>query len=139
MPIQLQVDRSAGWARTTVTGTFTVTDVRRYLGRAVDQRVFDVPELVDARRAEPMQWRPRDLLAIAGLIHDAFGGHRVPPRAIVVDTDSHFGQARIFASFLAGRMRVAVFDDLDEAERWLVDVTSDEDAGAAVPSSHESR
>ena len=138
MPIQLQVDRVAGRARTTVTGTFTVTDVRRYLGRAVDQRVFDVPELVDASRADPMHWRPRDLLMIAGLIHDAFGERRVPPRAIVVDSDSHFGQARIFASFLAGRMRVAVFDDIKEAEQWLADVVS-EDEAAVTSSSRESR
>jgi hypothetical protein len=138
MPIQLQVDRAAGWARTTVTGTFTVTDVRRYLGRAVDQRVFDLPELVDASRAEAMHWRPRDLLMLAGLIHDAFGNRQVPPRAIVVDGDSHFGQARIFASFLAGRMRVAVFDDLEEAEQWLANVAS-EDAAAVTSSSQESR
>ena len=138
MPIQLQVDRAAGWARTTVTGPFTVTDVRRYLGRAVDQRVFDVPELVDAQGAEAMQWRPRDLLMLAGLIRDAFGNRRVPPRAIVVGGDSHFGQARIFASFLAGRMRVAVFDDLEEAEQWLLDVTSD-NAAALTSSSEESR
>lgn len=128
MPITHRVDRDSGIVRTTVTGSFELSDLRRYLGQAVDDKVFSYPAIIDARGVDPASLRPKELLRAANLVRDASHGRDVPPRAIIVDSRSHFGQARIFAGFLAGVFRVAVFEDCVEAERWIASQMASQEA-----------
>ena len=51
--------------------------------------------------------------------NSAFRPGFVARRAIVVQDDSSFGHARTFSSFVAGWLRMGVFDDPSAAETWL--------------------
>jgi hypothetical protein len=60
------------------------------------------------------------MLAVARFVRAALGARPASPCAIVVSRARGFTLARAFASFVAGWMRVGVFDDLAAAEDWLV-------------------
>lgn len=122
MPIRFEVDRAAGMTHTIVDGVFTVSDLRRHLALMLDGKIYRFPGLIDARNAEEISWRPKDLLVMARLVGDGLSRRSVAPSAVVVSKDSHFAQARAFASYVAGWMRLAIFQDIESAEAWLADV-----------------
>lgn len=124
MPIRLELDRSAGVTRTTVEGAFSLSDLRRHVAVTLDRKAYQYPGLIDARNAEALVWRPRDLLTMARLVTDGLGRRQVAPCAVVVSSDSHFAQARAVASYVAGWMRLAIFEDLAAAEQWIGDAST---------------
>lgn len=119
MPIQHELDRHERLIRTTVSGPVTLADVRQHVGDVRREGTHHIPELIDARNAEGAGLSSRDLLAIAHFARRTFDDHSVARRAVVVSDDSSFGVARVFSSFVAGWLRMGVFDDQTAAESWL--------------------
>ena len=119
MPIQHELDRHERLIRTTVSGPVTLADVRQYVGDVRRAGKYNVPELIDARNAEPAGVSARDMLAVAHFARRTFDEQNVARRAVIVKDDSSFGVARTFASFVAGWLRFGVFDDQADAETWL--------------------
>ena len=123
MPFISSRDPSGRVVRTVVTGPLTFGDIRQHLDELRQSGGWTRPELVDARHLGHVDFSPRDMLRVASLARGALGGRAVAPRAIVVDTDRGFMIARVFASFVAGWIRIGVFEELEAAEEWLVDAS----------------
>ena len=119
MPIQREYDRCERLIRTTISGSVTLADVRHHVGEVRRKGTHHFPELIDARNAEATGLTSRDLLQVAHYARLTFNDHDVARRAVVVSNDSSFGAARVFSSYVAGWLRLGVFDDHGDAETWL--------------------
>jgi hypothetical protein len=119
MPIRGALDPSALVFRTTLTGTVTIADLSQHISTVRRIRAYQYPGLVDARSVHRLTFNGRDLMRFAHQLRDELGTTSPAPRAVVVDGLVHFGMARLFASLVAGWIRVGVFDDLEAAEAWL--------------------
>ena len=124
MPIEQHVDRARGLVYTTITGIVTIQEVRRHIGVVRARQLMGMPELIDARGTVGGRATPRDLLHLAHLAREVLASGIVAPRAVIVGGDDSFGRARIFASFVAGWLRMAVFQDEVAAREWLDNVTT---------------
>ena len=71
-----------------------------------------------------MTFNRRELMRFAQDIRAMFGSASPAPRAVVVDGLVYFGMARLFASLVAGWIRIGVFDDMEAAESWLASFVS---------------
>lgn len=123
MPIQAGLDPTTKLFRTTITGTVTTSDVTQHFATVRQVGAYQYPGLVDARGAHTVTFGARELMKLAHQARHLLGTTEPAPRAVVVDGLVHFGMARLFASLVAGWMRVAVFDDAEHAEAWLLDQT----------------
>ena len=119
MPIQGALDPSAHVFRTTITGRISITDLSEHVATACRLSAHEYPGLVDARGVQTLTFNRRELIRFAQEIRATFGGASPAPRAVVVDGLVYFGMARLFASLVAGWIRIGVFDDLETAENWL--------------------
>lgn len=124
MPIEQLVDPARGVVNTTITGIVTMQEIRRHIGVVRARHLMSLPELIDARGAVAAGTTPRDLLHLAHLAREVLSSGPVAPRAVIVSSDDSFGRARIFASFVAGWLRMAVFQDDVAAREWLDNVTT---------------
>ncbi len=122
MPIELTIDGRTGVARFTVSGEFTLDDMRA----AVDRLATDpacrpgMPILSDHRAIA----RPATAEEVSGLVgHVAehrrmFAGSRM---AIVAASAASYGMMRMLSTLAEDvPMKIAVFLDPAEAERWLL-------------------
>jgi len=121
MPIQAGLDSTTNVFRTTISGTVTVADVTQHLAIVRQVGAYQYPGLIDARGAHTVTFGTRELMKIAHHARYLLETTEPAPRAVVVDGLVHFGMARLFASLVAGWVRVGVFDDAEHAEAWLVD------------------
>ena len=119
MPIHGALDPSAQFFRTTLTGRISIADLSEHVASACRLSAHEYPGLVDARGVHTLTFGRRDLIRFAQDIRAAFVGATPAPRAVVVDGLVYFGMARLFASLVAGWIRIGVFDDLETAEDWL--------------------
>jgi hypothetical protein len=124
MPIEQHVDRARGLVYTTITGIVTMQEIRRHVGVVRARHLMGLPELIDARSALGGPTTPRELLHLAHLAREVLSTGPVAPRAVIVGTDDSFGRARIFASFVAGWLRMGVFQDEIAAREWLANVSA---------------
>ena len=119
MPIQGALDPSANLFRTTVTGRISLADLSRHVTAARRMCAHEYPGLVDARGVQTLTFNRRELIRFAQDIRAMFGEASLAPRAIVVEGLVYFGLARLFASLVAGWVRIGVFEDVETAENWL--------------------
>ena len=124
MPIEQHVDSARGFVYSTISGIVTMQEIRRHIGVVRARHLMSLPELIDARGAVAARTTPRDLLHLAHLAREVLSSGPVAPRAVIVGGDDSFGRARIFASFVAGWLRMAVFQDEIAAREWLDKVTA---------------
>ena len=132
MPIEQHVDRARGLVYTTITGIMTMQEIRRHVGVVRARHLMSMPELIDARGAIGGVATPRDLLRLAHFAREVLSCSPVAPRAVIVGNDESFGRARIFASFVAGWLRMAVFQDEIAAREWLDNLTPAVDVPAST-------
>jgi hypothetical protein len=119
MPFQREFDLDDRVLRTTIVGPVTLYDIDDHLKAIRRRRGESRPELIDARLAEPGSLTPRSLLLVAHRARFLMGHRALGRRAVVVSSDSAFIVARRFAAFVAGWLRIGVFDDMEAAEAWV--------------------
>ena len=119
MPIEGALDPSAHLFRTTLTGCISIADLSRHIATAQRLRAHEYPGLVDARGVHTLTFSRRELIRFSQDVRATFGGESPAPRAVVVDGLVHFAMARLFASLVAGWIRIGVFEDVETAESWL--------------------
>jgi hypothetical protein len=119
MPFHRDFDRDDRILRTTITGPVTLQEIDIHL-RIIRRRRADMrPELIDARRAGPGALSARQILLAAHRARFVVGGRSPARRAVVVSSDAGAVIARRVAAFVAGWLRIGVFDDIDAAEEWV--------------------
>jgi len=128
VPITTRLPPSDRVIRTTVANPVTFFEIRRHLHALRETRAFRHPELIDAREARGDQFTARDVVSIAGIARRTLGHPGTASRALVVGNEEDFARSRLLAGLVAGWVRVAVFRDRGEAERWL-----DEQRSWALP------
>lgn len=119
MPVYGALDPSAHLFRTTISGRVSIADLNQHIVAVRRLRAHEYPGLVDARAVHSLTFDRRDLMRFARDLRSMFGASNPAPRAVVVDGLVHFGMARLFASLVAGWIRVGVFDDVQAAETWI--------------------
>jgi hypothetical protein len=124
MPVTGALDPTANLFRTTLTGRISIADLSQHMATARRLRAHEYPGLVDARGVHTLTFSRRELMRFAQDIQVTFGDSSLAPRAVVVDGLVYFGMARLFASVVAGWIRIGVFDDLEAAEDWLASLVS---------------
>jgi len=124
MPIHGALDPSVHMFRTTLTGRISIADLSRHITTVQRLRAHEYPGLVDARGVHTLTFNRRELMRFAQDIRAMFGSASPAPRAVVVDGLVYFGMARLFASLVAGWIRIGVFDDMEAAESWLASFVS---------------
>lgn len=124
MPISAALDPSAQVFRTTLTGRVSIADLHQHVVAVRRMRAHEYPGLVDARGVHTLTFNRRELLRFAQDLRSTFGNANPAPRAVVVDGLVYFGMARLFASLVAGWIRIGVFDDVATAEAWLATVAT---------------
>jgi hypothetical protein len=144
MPIQRELDKVERLLRTTVTGPFSLHDVRDHIGLLRRTGASQMPELIDARGAEHSGFSRHDLLGIAHHAREALSHMTPARRALVVGPEAGWSVGRTFASFVAGWLRFGVFEEIEAAEQWLrgaaapprtAEASSDSGLDAHVPAS----
>lgn len=124
MPINGALDPSAQMFRTTLTGRVSIADLSQHVATAKRLGAHEYPGLVDARGVHTLTFNRRELMRFAQDIRATFDAASLAPRAVVVDGLVYFGMARLFASLVAGWIRIGVFDDMEAAETWLASFVS---------------
>ena len=119
MPITGALDPFAHVFRTTLSGRISITDLSQHVTTVRRLRAHEYPGLVDARGVHTLTFGRKDLVRFAQDLRALFGSASPAPRAVVVDGLVYFGMARLFASLVAGWIRIGVFDDVEAAEAWL--------------------
>ncbi|HXT71999.1 MAG TPA: hypothetical protein VN700_19750 [Vicinamibacterales bacterium] len=119
MPISGALDPTAHVFRTTLSGRISITDLSQHITTVRRLRAHEYPGLVDARGVHTLTFNRRELMRFAQDLRTLFGSASPAPRAVVVDGLVYFGMARLFASLVAGWIRIGVFDDVAAAEEWL--------------------
>jgi hypothetical protein len=119
MPFHRDFDQPDRVLRTTIIGPVTLEDIDDHLRALRRRRGEGRPELIDARDARPCDLSPRTLLVVAHRARFLIGTRPLARRAVVVSTDASFIVARRFAAFVAGWLRIGVFDDVDAALEWV--------------------
>lgn len=105
--------------RTTISFPLTFADIRGHVDAVRRDGSWVYPELVDARKLGRVDFSARDMLSVSHFVRDQLGTRPVAPRAVVVDTPRGFMIGRVFASLVAGWIRIGIFEDVETAEDWL--------------------
>ena len=119
MPFQREFDRADRVLRTTIVGPVTLYDIDDHLKALRGRRADGRPELIDARLAEPGSIPMKSLLLVAHRARFVIGTRPLGRRAVVVSSDAAFVAARRVSTFVAGWLRIGVFDDMDAAYEWV--------------------
>ena len=110
---------------TKISFPLSFADIRSHVDMQRREGTWVYPELVDARDIGRIDFGAKDMLGIAHFVRDRMGERPIAPRAVVVDTERSFMLGRIFASLVAGWIRIGIFEDMDTAEDWLASQTED--------------
>jgi hypothetical protein len=121
MPINADLDRLEGLIRTKVIDPLALKHIRHHLQALRETRTFRYPELVDAREVSGRKVSVDELKAVARTARNTLGHAATADRAVIVEGDRAFRSARVVAALVAGWVRLGVFEEADDAERWLVE------------------
>jgi len=120
MPIERRFDADAQVLHTTITGTVTMQEMRDHFAAVQQMGGQKYPELIDTRGVTGLDFGARDLPGLAAWGRRLFGeAGYTAPRAVIVTGVMYFGMARLFSSFAAPWVRIAVFENAAAAEGWL--------------------
>ena len=120
MPIERRFDAEAQILHTTISGIVTMQEMRDHFTAVQQMGGQKYPELIDTRGATAIDFSARDLPGLAAFGRRVFADEGyTAPRAVIVTGVMYFGMARLFSSFAAPWVRIAVFDNQPAAEAWL--------------------
>jgi hypothetical protein len=120
MPIERRFDAQAQVLHTTVSGVVTMQEMRDHFMAVQQMGGQKFPELIDSLRVTSIDFSARDLPGLAAFGRRVFADEGyTAPRAVIVNRVMYFGMARLFSSFAAPWVRIAVFDNQTAAEGWL--------------------
>lgn len=120
MPITARPVEGRSRLSTVIDGPLSLDDVRAHVQWLVDTDGFRCADLVDVRgMTGPVLTTAAVWSIVEQLQALRWGEMTFGPRAMVVADDVTYGMARMFGHLIAPRMRVGVFRDAAEAERWL--------------------
>ena len=119
MPIHSDLDPLQEVIRTKLTNPLTLEDIRRHLQTLHDSHAGTYPELVDARDVSGLELSGGELRLLAWAARTTFGLASPANRAVVVKGERAVTSARFVAVLMAGSVRLGVFEDENDAERWL--------------------
>lgn len=105
---------------TTISGNVTLQEMRDHFTAVQQMGGQKYPELIDTRGTTGLDFSARDLPGLAAFGRRLFAeGVYTAPRAVIVTGVMYFGIARLFSSFAAPWVRIAVFENRPAAEAWL--------------------
>jgi len=125
MPFSSSLNPERRMVLTKISFPLSFADIRAHVEMQRRDGTWVYPELVDARDIGRIDFGPRDMLGIAHFVRDRMGERPIAPRAVVVDTPRGFMMGRVFASLVAGWIRIGIFEDMETAEDWLASQTED--------------
>jgi len=115
----LQPFRSAGLVRVTMTGVIAADALASHLLHLYEQRLFELPELVDMRAAR-LRWSAEEMRWIAQLVAVLRRHHGPAAVSVVAEEEDSFD---LLVRYLLGAgdtdPGLGVFRDLREAEEWV--------------------
>lgn len=121
MPVSYRMDPATGFIHTRCVGHVTLDEVLDHFGQLEnDERLperlnvlLDETELTSVPDSDGVRTASQAIAALKERVH--WGAC-----ALVVDSEVHFGMARVFEAMVEGLFdRTWVFRDRDEALRWL--------------------
>src|SRR6185295_19867604 len=110
MPIERHLDVQSGILHTTISGLVTIAEMREHFTAVQAMGGQKHPELIDSRGVTGLDFSARDLPGLAELGRRLFAEGYTAPRAVIVTGVMYFGMARLFSSFAAPWVRIAVFE-----------------------------
>ena len=120
MPIHHSIDNDRQLSVTTITGLITVSEAADFLKmRAVNGKRSLLPLLVDAREAETHDFLITDMDLLARLAADIHGPRQARKEAFVAVDEHNVGLLTLFRKFSLNRENQRVFQEVEEAIRWL--------------------
>ncbi len=119
MPIVRRLDAATQILHTRIFGRVSLDDMREHFTAVHEMGGQKYPELIDSRGVTELGFTARDLPGLADMGRKLFAEGYTAPRAIIVTGLMYFGMARIFSTFAAPWVRIAVFDNPAAAESWL--------------------
>ena len=119
MPLDMTLDAERRIVRATIGFPITFSDIRAHVETMRRTGYWVYPELVDARDIGRVDFSARDMLSLSHFVRERLGERPVAPCAVVVNSPRSFMLGRVFASLVAGWIRMGIFEDLAAAEDWL--------------------
>ena len=119
MPIVRRLDAATQILHTRIFGRVSLDDMREHFNEVHQMGGQKYPELIDSRGVTELDFTARDLPGLADMGRKLFAEGYTAPRAIIVTGLMYFGMARIFSTFAAPWVRIAVFDNPAAAASWL--------------------
>jgi hypothetical protein len=119
MPIERRLDAATQILHTRISGRISLDEMRDHFTAIRQMGAQKYPELIDSRGVTELGFSARDLPGLAEHGRKVFADGYTAPRAVIVTGLMYFGMARIFSSFAAPWVRIAVFDNPAAAEGWL--------------------
>jgi len=119
--IECVFNKNKGCLHVSIEGTITTKDFEDHFRRVVSSKEYtaDIKSLWDLRNADPSIFRAefeRELIKIV----KKYPQRGITKRALVGNTDAHFGIARMYQMWSVDLDRpLKVFRDFKEAETWL--------------------
>jgi hypothetical protein len=119
MPITYAVDPVCRQIRTVVSGKISVRNILEHFEIIQREDILSLPEFIDARQATKPYLTPEDMWSAANSVRAAQAKEPFGSRAVVVEDLVMYGLGRIFTQVLSGYFPIAMFRDMDTAEKWL--------------------
>lgn len=119
MPITYAVDPVRRQVRTLVYGKISVKMILEHFEVIQKEQLLTYSEFIDARQATKPYLTPADMWSAANSVRAAQAKEPFGSRAVVVEDLVMYGLGRIFTQVLSGYFPIAMFRDLDAAEKWL--------------------
>jgi hypothetical protein len=118
MPINYLLDPHLQVLRTTYTGIITMSDVVGYVRSLATEGLLIHPQLIDGREATVWltESETRELADLMTSLRAMFGA---APVAFVPGNIASHRVAQRYSEMGAGATRLELFDELQDAERWL--------------------
>jgi hypothetical protein len=126
MPIHYSVDPVRRRIVTRADGVVTFKDINAHLDLEQRNRDLAAPEVVDARGATT-NLTTEEVRALVRRAADMSRVVDLGPTAIVTTNDVVYGMARMYSMLVEGYgANTEVFRDLESAERWLNQISDDD-------------
>jgi len=120
--IECVFNKNKGYIHVSIEGTITTKEFEDHFQKVVCSKEYpaDIKSLWDLRNTDPSIFRAefeRELIKIVR----KYPQRGVTKRALVGNTDAHFGIARMYQMWSLELNRpLKVFRDFEEAESWLI-------------------
>jgi len=117
VPITYRIDSQQSLILTEATGALSVAEMRAHYQRVAEDPDFrlEYASLIDFSRADSLRASGEEVRGLARLIPSVRGARR----AIVVNSDLHYGLGRMVSLTRSPELEIEVFRTRTEAFAWL--------------------